>query len=92
METIIFFIMSALLIFGYIHEDWFIEKEDKALRLFVALVSLLCKKILQIMEKCGKLDPTKHKEEHHACHVKRVQSFGAPVRQQAGEWNARRAG
>ena len=78
MEPIIFAILSALLIFGYVHEDWFVQKEDTLLRYAVVLVSLACKKILQTLEKCGKLDQkkqSKHKEVHHARHIKRVQGF-----------------
>ena len=92
METIIFFVLSVLLIYGYIHEDWFVEKEDKALLWCVILVSRVCKKILQRPEKCGKLKQKRTKEDHYACHIKRVQSLRDPVCQQTGEWDARRAG
>ena len=92
METIIFAALSAILIWGYVHEDWFVRQEDRAARLAAILASRLCKKILQILHRCGKLEQTKRKEDHHACHIKRIQSFGDPIRQQVGERNARRAG
>lgn len=75
METIIFAILSVLLIWCYIHEDWFIRLEDKLLRLGVVIVSLVCKKILQMLSKYGKLKPTNNKEVRHARHIKRIQSI-----------------
>ena len=76
METVIFGILSILLVIGFLHEDWFVAKEQ-------FILQYICRKILRLCAKYGKLKVDLNKEKYHESSVKSIQRVRNSVRQQS---------